>query len=117
MRAVVLDAPGPVENLHIRELPLPEARPGTVCFTGMLSNQWTVKDFYPIDYLPRGVRLSAYGGDAADLPAQILQEFLDAATAGTAIVPIDHVYPFDQIVQAHTAMQAGHTKGKLVITT
>jgi hypothetical protein len=39
MRAVVLDAPGPVENLHIRELPLPEARPGTVCFTGMLSNQ------------------------------------------------------------------------------
>jgi len=33
---------------------------GTVCFTGMLSNQWTVKDFYPIDYLPRGVRLTAY---------------------------------------------------------
>ena len=25
---------------------------GTVCFTGMLSNEWTVKDFYPIDYLP-----------------------------------------------------------------
>jgi NADPH2:quinone reductase len=27
---------------------------GTVCFTGMVSNEWTVKDFYPIDYLPRG---------------------------------------------------------------
>ena len=25
---------------------------GTVCFTGMLSNQWTVPDFYPIGYLP-----------------------------------------------------------------
>lgn len=34
---------------------------GVVCFTGMLSNQWTVRDFYPIDYLPRGVRLAAYG--------------------------------------------------------
>ncbi len=27
---------------------------GVVCFTGMLSNQWTVRDFYPIGYLPRG---------------------------------------------------------------
>ena len=25
---------------------------GVVCFTGMLSNHWTVPDFYPIDYLP-----------------------------------------------------------------
>ena len=28
----------------------------------MLSNQWVVPDFYPIEYLPRGVRLTAYGG-------------------------------------------------------
>lgn len=40
----------------------------------MLSNQWTVKDFYPIEYLPRGVRLSAYGGDASDLPVAVLQD-------------------------------------------
>ena len=44
---------------------------GVVCFTGMLSNQWTVPDFYPIEYLPRGVRLTAYGGDASDLPAPV----------------------------------------------
>ena len=25
---------------------------GVVCFTGMLSNQWTVRDFYPLDDLP-----------------------------------------------------------------
>lgn len=35
---------------------------GVVCFTGMLSNEWTVKDFYPIEYIPRGVRLTADGG-------------------------------------------------------
>jgi NADPH:quinone reductase-like Zn-dependent oxidoreductase len=90
---------------------------GTVCFTGMLSNQWTVKEFYPIDYLPRGVRLSAYGGDAADLPAGVLQAFLDAVAARTAVVPIDRIYRFDEIVEAHTAMETGHTKGKLVVTT
>jgi NADPH:quinone reductase len=88
---------------------------GVVCFTGMLSNQWTVKDFYPIDYLPRGVRLTAYGGDASDLPAQVLQEFLDAVAAGTAVVPIGRVFQFDQIVEAHRLMEAGAATGKLVV--
>ena len=55
---------------------------GVVCFTGMLSNQWTVADFYPIDYLPSGVRLTAYGGEAADLPTDVLQAYLDAVAAG-----------------------------------
>jgi len=56
---------------------------GTVCFAGMLSNQWVVKDFYPIDYLPRGVRLTAYTAEASDLPADILQRFLDRIADGS----------------------------------
>jgi NADPH:quinone reductase len=90
---------------------------GVVCFTGMLSNQWTVRDFYPIDYIPHGVRLTAYGGDANDLPPRVLQEFFDAVAAGDAVVPIDHVYAFDQIAEAHAAMEADHATGKLVVTT
>jgi len=89
---------------------------GVVCFTGMLSNQWTVRDFYPIDYLPRGVRLAAYGGEASDLPASVLQQFLDDVAAGAARAPIGHVYQFDEIVEAHTAMEAGAAAGKLVVT-
>ncbi|WP_215550008.1 zinc-binding alcohol dehydrogenase family protein [Amycolatopsis sp. CA-230715] len=90
---------------------------GVVCFTGMLSNEWTVKDFYPIGYLPNGVRLTAYGGDAADLPADVLQRFTDAIAAGTATAPVDRVYRFDQIVEAHAAMEDGSAKGKFVVTT
>jgi len=90
---------------------------GVVCFTGMLSNEWTVKDFYPIDYIPRGVRLTAYGGDANDLPAETLQSFLDAVAADEAAVPIDRVYRFEQIAEAHAAMEAGTASGKLVVTT
>jgi len=90
---------------------------GVVCFTGMLSNQWTVRDFYPIDYLPRGVRLTAYGGGAADLPPGLFQGFLDSVAAGTAVVPIGHVYRFDQIVQAHADMEASRVSGKLVVLT
>jgi NADPH:quinone reductase len=80
---------------------------GVVCFTGMLSNQWTVREFYPIEYIPRGVRLTSYSGGAGDLPPRVLQAFLDAAASGEAIVPIDHVYRFDEIVDAHAAMEAG----------
>jgi NADPH:quinone reductase len=90
---------------------------GVVCFTGMLSNKWTVPDFYPIDYLPRGVRLTAYGGDANDLPQSALQEFLDAVAAGETTVPIDRVYAFDEVVDAHADMEAGQASGKLVVTT
>ena len=90
---------------------------GVVCFTGMLSDQWTVKDFYPIDYIPRGVRLTAYGGDAADLPAAVLQGFIELVQDGRVTVPIAHVYDMDQIVEAHTAMEAGTMSGKLVVVT
>lgn len=90
---------------------------GVVCFTGMLSNEWTVKDFYPIEYLPRGVRLTAYGGDAADLPTAVLQDFLDAVEAGQASVPVHRRFDFNDIQEAHAYMEAGLAVGKLVVTT
>jgi NADPH:quinone reductase-like Zn-dependent oxidoreductase len=90
---------------------------GVVCFTGMLSNVWTVRDFYPIDYLPRGVRLTSYHGEAEDLPQPVLQEFLHAVAAGHVVVPVERVYRFDQIVEAHAAMESGGAAGKLVVTT
>ena len=89
---------------------------GVVCFTGMLSNEWIVKDFYPIDYIPRGVRLTAYGGDATDLPSSILQGFLDSVAAGHAKVPIHRRFDFDQIQEAHACMEDGNATGKLVVT-
>ncbi len=88
---------------------------GVVCFTGMLSNQWTVRDFYPIEYIPRGVRLTAYGGDASDLPAEVLQTFLDAVAEGDAQVPIHETYRIEDISQAHADMEAGRATGKLVV--
>lgn len=88
---------------------------GVVCFTGMLSNEWTVRDFYPIEYLPRGVRLTSYGGDAGDLPPSVLQEFLDAVAAGEAQVPIHRTYRLDETALAHAHMEAGRATGKLVV--
>lgn len=88
---------------------------GVVCFTGMLSNQWTVRDFYPIEYLPRGVRLTAYGGGAQDLPSEVLQSFLDDVATGDAVVPLHGTYQLDDIASAHADMEAGRAAGKLVV--
>lgn len=88
---------------------------GVVCFTGMLSNQWTVRDFYPIEYLPRGVRLTAYGGGAADLPPHVLQDFLDAVAAGELSVPIHETFRLEQIAEVHALMEEGRAAGKLVV--
>lgn len=90
---------------------------GTVCFTGMLGDEWVVEDFAPNEFLPTGVRLTAYAGDATDLPAAVLQEFLDAVAAGQVRVPLGHVYELGEIAQAHADMESGRYAGKLVVTT
>jgi NADPH2:quinone reductase len=90
---------------------------GTVCFTGMLSNQWIVPQFYPIGYLPAGVRLTAYDGDAGDLPAGVLQRWVDGLAAGTVSLGPVRVYPMDRIRDAHDDLEHNRGVGKIVVTT
>jgi NADPH:quinone reductase-like Zn-dependent oxidoreductase len=90
---------------------------GTVCFTGMLSDQWTIPEFYPMEWLPNGVRLTAYSGESTDLPPETLQGFLDAVADGHAIVPLGRTYRINDIAQAHRDMEAGVVGGKGVVLT
>jgi len=90
---------------------------GTVCFAGMLSNQWTVRDFYPIAYIPSGVRLTAYSGGAADLPAPVLQHYLDGMGEGTFNLGPVTTYRMDQIRDAHHAVETNTVSGKVVVLT
>lgn len=87
---------------------------GTVCFTGMLSNEWVVKDFYPIGYLPKGVRLTAYGGESSDLPAEVLQRFLDQVAGGETTLGPTTAYRLEDIRRAHDDLEHGRRVGKLV---
>jgi NADPH:quinone reductase-like Zn-dependent oxidoreductase len=88
---------------------------GTVCFSGILSNQWIVPNFYPIAYLPKGVRLTAYGGDSADLPADVLQCYLDEIAAGQITLGPANVYRFEDIRKAHDDMEHNRAVGKIVV--
>ena len=87
---------------------------GTVCFAGMLSDSWTIPNFYPMDWIPNGVRLTTYSGQAQDLPAKVLQRILDRIESGDLdLLPV-HSYPLADIAQAHEDMALGRHVGKLV---
>jgi NADPH2:quinone reductase len=90
---------------------------GVVCMSGMLSNQWTLPDFYPTGDIPSGVRLTGYTGDATNLPPEVLQRFLDDVAAGTVTVPIGKVLDLEEIQEAHRIMEAGTAGGKIVVVT
>lgn len=105
-------------GVHVMKDTLRSVRTGgVVCFTGMLSDQWTIPEFYPMDWLPNGVRLTAYSGGAADLAPQTLQDFLDTVAAGRAAIPLGKTYRMDEIVTAHEDMEAGRVGGKGVVLT
>ena len=60
--------------------------------------------------------LTAYGGDASDLPQPVLQAFLDDVAAGRATMPIAKTYALEQIVEAHADMEGNRVAGKLVVS-
>ena len=118
MRAVVLDAPGPVENLQIRDLPLPEPRPGWVRIKVMAfglnrSELHTRLGYAQGVTFPRVLGIEAVGVvDAApdgDLePGQQVVTLMggmgrvfDGGYAEYTVVPRDQVVPFTSDLPWH----------------
>ncbi|MFD4034432.1 alcohol dehydrogenase catalytic domain-containing protein [Streptomyces sp. NPDC058637] len=90
-------------------------RHGTVCFTGALAGQWTIPDFSPF-MIPSGVRLTAYAGEATDLPAEVFQRQLQAIAAGRLTVSVAKVYHgLEQVRAAQADVETGTTPGKHVV--
>ena len=118
MRAVVLDAPGPVENLQIRDLPVPEPRPGWVRIKVMAfglnrSELHTRLGYAQGVTFPRVLGIEAVGVvDAApdgDLePGQQVATLMggmgrvfDGGYAEYTVVPRDQVVPFTSDLPWH----------------
>lgn len=91
--------------------------PGTVCMAGMVGNAWMLDGFAPMDAIATGVSLTTYSGDVADFMAMPLQDLVDAVAAGRLHVGLGRVFPFDEIVEAHRAMENNSAGGKIVVLT
>jgi len=94
---------------------------GRVCQLGFLGGLEPVTGFNPITDLPSGVQFSFYGSafvlGTPDFPlAGIpLQQMITKAEAGRYQAKPARVFGFDQIVQAHQAMEEGAAAGKMVV--
>jgi NADPH:quinone reductase len=94
---------------------------GRVCQLGFLGGLEPVKDFNPIADLPTGVQFSFYGSafvlgtDAFPLADIPLQEMITKAEAGRYKAKPARVFGFEEIIQAHRAMEEGLAAGKMVV--
>jgi NADPH:quinone reductase-like Zn-dependent oxidoreductase len=94
---------------------------GRVCQLGFLGGLEPVTDFNPITDLPTSVQLSFYGSafvlgtdrfPLADIP---LAEMIAKAEAGHYKAKPARVFGFDEIVEAHRAMEKGLAAGKMTV--
>lgn len=88
---------------------------GICCQVGYLGNQWAFEKFAPLGEIPSTVRLTAYGGDASDLPPERLQAFLDHLAAGRIQLNVDRIFKLDEMLEAHAWMENNKASGKLVV--
>lgn len=91
-------------------------RQGTLCFTGILGNAWTLPNFSPFD-LPSTVKLTTYASEEvkAGMYTEALQEAVRLAEQGVYRINLDRVFSLREIVQSHEYMESNKAKGKLVV--
>jgi len=88
---------------------------GTTCMTGMLSENWTVRNFIPMDFIPGTVRLTTYDSGEIRSPAEAFQGFIDGIESGEFRLKIGKVFKLNQIVEAHKLMESNQAGGKIVV--
>ena len=90
-------------------------RGGIVCMTGILGGKWVLDDFHPMGDIPTAVKLTSYSGEAADLTAAQLQDYIGLVENGELEVKTGPVFDFDELVEAHKLMDANQAGGKIVV--
>lgn len=88
---------------------------GMVCMTGILGNEWTMKEFTPMGDIPSLGRLTVYMGESKNLSKDLLQEFIDEVEKGNITLNIDTVFTLDEVAEAHQYMEDNKAKGKIVV--
>ena len=91
------------------------ATKGLVCMTGILGNEWTMKEFTPMGDIPSLGRLTVYMGESKNLSKELLQEFIDEVEKGNITLNIDKVFQLHEVADAHQYMEDNKAKGKLIV--
>jgi NADPH:quinone reductase-like Zn-dependent oxidoreductase len=90
---------------------------GIVCMTGIVGNQWSMREFAPMAAIPTAVYLTTYAGDTEDFVRTPLSQLAQQVADGTLKIQIGRTFHLDQIVEAHQVMEENTAGGKIVVLT
>ena len=90
---------------------------GTVCMTGMLSEQWSVSDFAPMEFIPATVHLTIYDSGQIRVEGKHFQQFIRDVEAGRVQLNVNRTYSLEDIAEAHRRMENNAGAGKIVVLT
>jgi NADPH2:quinone reductase len=91
------------------------AQGGSVCMTGMLSEQWSILDFAPMEYVPAAVNLTVYDSGQVKFNQNNFERFIEDVEAGNIKLNIARTFSLDEIVNAHRYMDSNLAAGKIVV--
>ena len=95
-------------------------RGGRMCLAGWLGGIDPVNDFNPLLQMPSGVYFTFFGSfvfgtpdfPVSDIP---LQSIVDKVAAGVYKAKPARVFQFEEIREAHEAMESNQANGKMVV--
>ena len=87
---------------------------GVLCYSGIVGGKWTMDGFDPNTVIPFATYLTRYASSVEALMETPLDELAKLVANGTMHVPIK-TYRFDQIVEAHRAMEQEGAGAKMVV--
>lgn len=89
------------------------SKPGYVCNTGILGNQFTVEHFDPIKYIPNGVFLTGF---FSNYPTQSAIDNMMELIIKSGIRPLyNKVFTLEEIAEAHKLLEFGGAGGKIIL--
>ena len=83
--------------------------------TGILGGSWALEGFRPMGDVPTGVKLTSYSGESGDITQAQLQGYLDDVSAGRLDIRRGPVFAFEDLREAHQAMDDNRANGKMVV--
>ena len=110
----VLDLVGTTTLLDSLQMAAPK---GIVCNSGSVGYAWTFSNFEPMVAIPSTVKLTTFNSETvtAANSAKALQQIVERVAQGRYRVPLDRVFHFNEIVEAHRYMEDNRAAGKLVV--
>jgi NADPH:quinone reductase-like Zn-dependent oxidoreductase len=88
---------------------------GIVCTSGIVGNEWTLKNWDPMEFISSGVYLTTYSGGQKEFMETPLSDMAQKIKDGKLKLRIGRTFSLVDIVDAHKFLEENKALGKIVI--